>query len=230
MVQEVSKTPKPGLDTVTVSSPSEQGVKVVEQANTAKQESVSSESESEEEAEYHPNSSLSISHTQIPEEKEEDVEQEEKKEGEPAELDAPDASAVPAEVSLLEEKNQKEAEEEAVMKNTEEEKRGEREVDGSADHPVITPEEVPNGVTLPEESVTGTAAHSDEEKDPKVNGETSLTEAELRPQVICCSEVKSSMGDPRSFPGLRSFLPALETPTCFFPSCLPQCQFSFLSA
>uniref|UniRef100_A0A7N6BWR9 FERM domain-containing protein n=1 Tax=Anabas testudineus TaxID=64144 RepID=A0A7N6BWR9_ANATE len=49
----------------------------------------------------------------------------------------------------------------------------------------------------PEEAVTGLASPAeDEEEEPKVNGESSLVEAELRPQVICCSEppvVKTEM-------------------------------------
>uniref|UniRef100_A0A8C9WQV1 Erythrocyte membrane protein band 4.1 like 2 n=1 Tax=Sander lucioperca TaxID=283035 RepID=A0A8C9WQV1_SANLU len=71
VVQEVSIAPKPGLVTVTASSPAdppaeqetreqevtveEEEVVVAEEAKVSKQESVSSESESEEEAEYHPN-------------------------------------------------------------------------------------------------------------------------------------------------------------------------------
>lgn len=67
---------------------------------------------------------------------------------------------------------------------------------------MMTPDEAPNGVTLPEESVSGMATPAEEEEEPKMNGEAFLVEAEPRPQVICCSEVKSSLGRLRSFPGL----------------------------
>uniref|UniRef100_A0A8C3ARS6 Erythrocyte membrane protein band 4.1 like 2 n=1 Tax=Cyclopterus lumpus TaxID=8103 RepID=A0A8C3ARS6_CYCLU len=109
VVQEVSIAPKPGLVTVTTSSPAEPPAEqetleqevtvekeavVAEEVKAAKQESVSSESESEEEAEYHPN--VSICHTQIPEE-----EEEEEEEVKMAEQDAtaPDAPSLPAEVT-----------------------------------------------------------------------------------------------------------------------------------
>ncbi|XP_044025754.1 band 4.1-like protein 2 isoform X13 [Siniperca chuatsi] len=217
VVQEVSKAPKPGLVTVTISPPAdspaeqetrEQEVKVeeevVEEAKVAKQESISSESESEEEAEYHPNVSVSISHTQIPEEKEEEEEQEKKQEDKTAEQDvsAPDALSLPAEVSQPVEATSREGEEsrqedaEAEKKYAEEEKEGERETEESADDPMGTPDEAPNGLPLPEESVTGMVAPAEEEEKPKLNGEASLVEAEPRPQVICCSEppvVKTEM-------------------------------------
>ncbi|XP_073348794.1 band 4.1-like protein 2 isoform X2 [Pagrus major] len=203
VVQEVSKAPKPGLVTVTISSPPEQTreqeVKVVEEVEVAveakavKQESVSSESESEEEAEYHPNVSVSISHTQIPEEKEEEVEQE-KKEEKSSELDtsAPDTPALPVEVSQPVETTIREGEDTGAEKKNAEEEQGVM-TEESTDEPMLTPEEAPNGLTLPEESVTMTA---EEEEEPKMNGEASLVDAELRPQVICCSEppvVKTEM-------------------------------------
>uniref|UniRef100_A0A671YBJ7 Erythrocyte membrane protein band 4.1 like 2 n=1 Tax=Sparus aurata TaxID=8175 RepID=A0A671YBJ7_SPAAU len=201
VVQEVSKAPKPGLVTVTISSPPEehtreQEVKVGEEVEVAveakavKQESVSSESESEEEAEYHPNVSVSFSNTQIPEEKEEEeeVEQEKKEEEKTSEQDtsAPDAPALPVEVSQPVETTIREGEEDtgAEKKNAEEEQGGVTEE--STDDPMLTPEEAPNGLTLPEESVTMTA---EAEEEPKMNGEASLVEAEPRPQVICCSEL-----------------------------------------
>uniref|UniRef100_A0A8P4K8R6 Erythrocyte membrane protein band 4.1 like 2 n=1 Tax=Dicentrarchus labrax TaxID=13489 RepID=A0A8P4K8R6_DICLA len=212
VVQEVSKAPKPGLVTVTISSPVEQEtreqevkveekVEVAEEAKAAKQESISSESESEEEAEYHPNVSISISHTQIPEEKEED-EEKEKKEDKTVEHDAPatEAPSLPAEISQPIEATIQEGEESrkvdagADKKNAEEQNDGERETEESTDDPMITPDEAPNGFTLPEESVTGMAPP--EEEEPKMNGEASLVEAEPRPQVICCSEppvVKTEM-------------------------------------
>ncbi|XP_035534040.1 band 4.1-like protein 2 isoform X2 [Morone saxatilis] len=213
VVQEVSKAPKPGLVTVTISSPEEQEtreqevkveekVEVAEEAKAAKQESISSESESEEEAEYHPNVSVSISHTQIPEEKEEDEEKEKKEEDNTVEHDmpAPEAPSLPAEISQPVEATIQEGEESrkedagAEKKNAEEENDGERETEESTDDPMITPDEAPNGFTLPEESVTAVAPP--EEEEPKMNGEASLVEAEPRPQVICCSEppvVKTEM-------------------------------------
>ncbi|XP_076612583.1 band 4.1-like protein 2 isoform X9 [Chaetodon auriga] len=210
VVQEVSKAPKPGLVKVTISSPAEQEtreqevkvgqeVAVAVEATAAKQPSVSSESESEEEAEYHPNVSVSISHTQIPEEKEEEEEQQKKEEDKPVEQDTsvPDAPSLPAAVSQPVEATSREEEEPrkenagAEMKKKEEEKEGERETEESTDDPMVTPEEAPNGLTLPEESVTAPA-----QEEPKMNGEASLVEAEARPQVICCSEppvVKTEM-------------------------------------
>lgn len=210
----------------------EEEVAVAEEVKAVKQESISSESESEEEAEYHPNVSVSISHTQIPEEKEEEEEQEKKEEEKTAEQDmtVPDAPSLPAEVSQPVEAPGREGEEsqredaEAEKKNAEEEKEGARETEESTDDPMVTPDEAPNGITLPEERVTVTVAPAEEEEEPKMNGEASLVEAEPRPQVICCSEVKSSLGRLRIFPGFWSLLPTVETPT-FFPSCLPQCRY-----
>ncbi|XP_039636993.1 band 4.1-like protein 2 isoform X4 [Perca fluviatilis] len=217
VVQEVSIAPKPGLVAVTTSSPAgppaeqetreqevtvEEEVAVAEEAKVSKQESVSSESESEEEAEYHPNVSVSICHTQIPEEKEEEEEQEEEADDKTAAeqgMSAPDAPSLPAEVSQAVEATGQEVEEDAgaeKRKNAEEEKEAEREMEESADDPMMTPEEAPNGHALPEESATGMVAPAEEEEEPKMNGEASLAEAEPRPQVICCSEppvVKTEM-------------------------------------
>ncbi|XP_059212002.1 band 4.1-like protein 2 isoform X6 [Centropristis striata] len=215
VVQEVSIAPKPGLVTVTSSSPAgppapeqetreqevaakEEEVVVVaeKEAKAAKQESISSESESEEEAEYHPNVSVSI--CQIPEEKEEEEEQQQQQQVEEKEKEQDmSAPSLPAEVSQpVEETNQEEEEprkEEAEkMRNVEELKEAEE----STDDPMMTPEEAPNGHSLPEESFTDTAAPAEEEEEPKMNGEASLVEAEARPQVICCSEppvVKTEM-------------------------------------
>lgn len=197
-----------------------------EHANAAKQESASSESESEEEAEYRPNVSVSFSHTQIPEVKEEEEEEEEQEkmtEEKKAEEDAtvPDVPCPPAEVSQPVEAPSQEEEtrrEEAGVKDSE--KEGGKEAEESTDDPMVTPEETPNGLALHEESVTVAHAPAEEEeekeKEPKMNGEASLVEAEPRPQVICCSEVKSSPGRPRSFPGLRFFLPAVRNLHLFF--------------
>uniref|UniRef100_I3IW92 Erythrocyte membrane protein band 4.1 like 2 n=1 Tax=Oreochromis niloticus TaxID=8128 RepID=I3IW92_ORENI len=182
---------------------------VVEEAKPRKEESISSESESEEEAEYHPYLPVSISHTQIPEEKEEEEEQEKQEEDKTAELQvlASDASSLPAEViqpaeetSREEEESRKEddteTEETEKTTNAEEEKEVERETEESTDDPMVTPDEAPNGLTLPEEGVTVIDAHAEEEEEPKMNGEPSLIEAEPLPQVICCSEppvVKTEM-------------------------------------
>lgn len=203
---------KPEGDVVAIGSLSEPGVKTSEPTNVAREESVSSESESEEEAEYHPNVSVSIARTQIPEEKEEELEQGEKKEEKLVEPDtaAPGVTSAPAEVSQPVEATSPEEEgAQPLEKNAEEEKEEEeeeKEVVGSDEVPVIPPEEAPNGVTLSVEAATEVPAHTEEEEEPKMNGEASLAEAESRPQVICCSEVKSSLGPPWSFPRLRPFL------------------------
>ncbi|XP_063350929.1 band 4.1-like protein 2 isoform X6 [Pelmatolapia mariae] len=221
VVQEISRAPKPGLVTVAASTPAapsaeqemrEQEVEVqeeavvVEEAKPRKEESISSESESEEEAEYHPYLPVSISHTQIPEEKEEEEEQEKQEEDKMPELQvlASDASSLPAEViQPAEETRREEAEsrkeddtETEMTANAEEEKEFERETEESTDDPMVTPDEAPNGLTLPEEGVTVMDAHAEEEEEPKMNGEPTLTEAEPLPQVICCSEppvVKTEM-------------------------------------
>ena len=181
---------------------------------------------------------MSISHTKIPEEKEEEEEQEESKEDNKMmeqDISAPNASSAQTRVSQPVAATSQEGEEsrkeeaEVGMKDNTEEKEGEREVGESPEDPMMTPEEAPNGITQPEESVTGTAAPPEEEKEPKMNGETSVVEPEPRPQVICCSEVKSSPGHLQSFPGLRSFIPAVEIPTSFsflltsVPVFLPAC-------
>uniref|UniRef100_A0A8C9WT87 Erythrocyte membrane protein band 4.1 like 2 n=1 Tax=Sander lucioperca TaxID=283035 RepID=A0A8C9WT87_SANLU len=185
VVQEVSIAPKPGLVTVTASSPAdppaeqetreqevtveEEEVVVAEEAKVSKQESVSSESESEEEAEYHPNVSVSICHTQIPEEKEEEEEQEEEAEDKTAAEQGmlpPDAPSLPAEVSQAVEATSQEAEEDLEAEKSK------------------------------NESAKGMVASAEEEEEPTMNGEASLAEAEPRPQVICCSEppvVKTEM-------------------------------------
>ncbi|XP_026173822.1 band 4.1-like protein 2 isoform X5 [Mastacembelus armatus] len=214
IIQEVSKATKPGFVTVTPSSPAgppaeqetrEQEVNVQEEAKVANQESISSESESEEEAEYHPNVSVSISHTQIPEEKEEEEEQEKKEEDEMVEQDmtAPDAPFHSAAVSQPAEEASREVEEsktddaEAEEKMiSEDDKEEEPETGEYTDDPMITPEEAPKSLTLPEEAATGLVSPVVEEEEYKMNGESSLIEAELRPQVICCSEppvVKTEM-------------------------------------
>ncbi|TWW69015.1 Band 4.1-like protein 2 [Takifugu flavidus] len=187
VIQEVSKMTKPEGDVVAIGSLSEPGVKTSEPTNVAREESVSSESESEEEAEYHPNVSVSIARTQIPEEKEEELEQGEKKEEKLVEPDtaAPGVTSAPAEVSQPVEATSPEEEgAQTLEENVEEEKEEEeeKEVVGSDEVPVIPPEEAPNGVTLSAEAATEVPAHTEEEEEPKMNGEASLAEAESRPQ------------------------------------------------
>lgn len=202
---------------------------VTKEAKQSKQESVSSESESEEEAEYHPNVSLSVSHTQIPEEKEEEEELEQKEEDKrPGKLvlvtDTPDS--LPAEVGQPAGEPSQEKEESSKVTetetNAEEEKDEGRETEESTDDPMVTPDEAPDGLVLP--VATGVMVTAEEEEEPKVNGEAPLVEVEPRPQVICCSEVKSWLGRLQSSPRVSSLLPAVETPyfssCCWFPSCL----------
>lgn len=175
---------------------------IAEAAKPAKQESISSESESEEEAEYHPNVSVSISHTQIPEEKEEDEEQEKKEDDQ--NISVPDNASLPAVITPEVEESRKDDTEPEKKHNAEEEEEEEceKETEESTEDPMVTPDEAPNGLPLAEEEVQGLVAHAEEEGEPRMNGEASLVEAEPRPQVICCSEVKSSLGRLRSFPGL----------------------------
>ncbi|KAG7232471.1 hypothetical protein INR49_008819 [Caranx melampygus] len=213
VVQEVSKATKPGLITVTTSSPTEQETRepqvkveeevvIAEEAKPAKQESISSESESEEEAEYHPNVSVSISHTQIPEEKEEDEEQEKTEEDQ--NVPVPDNASLPAVIAQpaeeitpeVEESRKEDTEPEKKNRAEEEEKECEKETEESTDDPMVTPDEAPNGLPLAEEAVQGLVTHAEEDEEPRMNGEASLVEAEPRPQVICCSEppvVKTEM-------------------------------------
>uniref|UniRef100_A0A672IZ70 Erythrocyte membrane protein band 4.1 like 2 n=1 Tax=Salarias fasciatus TaxID=181472 RepID=A0A672IZ70_SALFA len=150
-------------------------------AKPKQQESISSDSESEEEAEYHPNVSVSISHTQIPEEKEEEEEQEKVEE----EREAQVVTSASAEVRQPAEEIKTEEQEKKSVEETK------REAEESTDDPMVTPDEAPNGHTLPDAGVT-----ADGGEEPKMNGEASLAEAEPRPQVICCSEppvVKTEM-------------------------------------
>lgn len=164
-------------------------------AKAPREESASSESESEEEAEYRPNVSVSISHTQIPEEREEELEleREEKKEEKTAEPAAVVSSTGPKE------------EAESAEKKTEEEEEEGKELAGPAD----VPEEAPNAGTLSAGGAATEAAPVEEGEEPKMNGEASLAEGELRPQVICCSEVKSG-ASPGVDPSSRS------SGTCLF--------------
>uniref|UniRef100_A0A665W826 FERM domain-containing protein n=1 Tax=Echeneis naucrates TaxID=173247 RepID=A0A665W826_ECHNA len=162
--QEVSKAIKPGLVTVTTSSPTEQEIRqpevkveeevvIAEEAKAAKQESISSESESEEEAEYHPNVPVAISHALIPEEKEEDEEQEKKGGDKTVEqnMSAPDAASPPAvitqpveEVIQEFEESREEDTEIETKKSADKEKEGEMETEESTDDPMVTPDEAPN--------------------------------------------------------------------------------------
>lgn len=201
VVQEVSKAAKAGLVQAAGDPPAEQEAKSKE----AKRESASSESESEEEAEYRPNVSVSFSDTHIPEEEEVENEKvkeegEEEKEVAKEEVDstvaAPDADVAPAALSQ-EEKARTEVKVEAGVNPPplEELREVEKEVEESTDDLMVTPEETPNGLAQPGEGLTGVEEEEEqEEKEPRVNGEASLGGAEPRPQVICCSEVKSSPG------------------------------------
>ncbi|XP_067337228.1 band 4.1-like protein 2 isoform X4 [Channa argus] len=223
VIQEVSKATKPEFVTVQTSSPAsppteqetsekdlkiEEEVVLVETVEEAKQTSISSESESEEEAEYHPNVSVSIAHTQIIEEIEEEEEQEKKEEDKTGELylSAPDSSTFPAEVSQPREEASQEVEESRTedtevekKKNAEDEKEGEHDTEEPTGDPMMTPDEGPNGLNQLEETVTmlgAPAEAEEEEREPKMNGESCLVETEPRPQVICCSEppvVKTEM-------------------------------------
>uniref|UniRef100_A0A665W869 FERM domain-containing protein n=1 Tax=Echeneis naucrates TaxID=173247 RepID=A0A665W869_ECHNA len=182
-----------------------QEVVIAEEAKAAKQESISSESESEEEAEYHPNVPVAISHALIPEEKEEDEEQEKKGGDKTVEqnMSAPDAASPPAvitqpveEVIQEFEESREEDTEIETKKSADKEKEGEMETEESTDDPMVTPDEAPNGLLLPEEAAQGLPPPTQEEEQPKMNGDASLAEAEPRPQVICCSEppvVKTEM-------------------------------------
>ncbi|XP_055005172.1 band 4.1-like protein 2 isoform X5 [Boleophthalmus pectinirostris] len=201
VVQEVSKTTKPVIVTVE-KVPSEPVVKieeamtVTEEEKSCKRESVSSESESEEEAEYHPNVSISISHTQIPEEKEEEIEEQEKqvKNDTPADLPPITQDTPPAEVQEVAEetKDVVESKEEVVV--VEEKPAAEPEMEESTDDPMVTPEEAPNGLPLPDDAPDATL-----EEEPKMNGQpvtVETVETERHPQVICCTEppvVKTEM-------------------------------------
>ncbi|KAM4712688.1 band 4.1-like protein 2 isoform 3-T3 [Anableps anableps] len=209
VIQEVSRAAKPGLVTVTADSPAappaaqepqdqkvkvEEEAAVVEEVNPAK---ASSESESEEEAEYHPNIPASIAQSQIPEEKEEE---EQMKEEEQQQVSAPVVPSLPVEVSQpaeevsQEEESKKEETHVEEKKDEQEEKESGRETEDSTDDPMVTPEEAPFGLMLPEETMV--ANPSEEQEQPKMNGEASLVEVDPRLQVICCSEppvVKTEM-------------------------------------
>ncbi|XP_054900063.1 band 4.1-like protein 2 isoform X8 [Poeciliopsis prolifica] len=211
VIQEVSRAPKPGVVTFTTDPPAaspaegepqDQKVKVeeeaaaVEEESPAKPEKASSESESEEEAEYHPNVSASVSQSQIPEEKEEEepMEEEQKQASAPVVPSLPVEVNQPAEEINREEESKKEEIQFEEKKDNQEEKESGRETEDSTDDPMVTPEEAPEGLMLPEESAE--AGPTEEPEQPKMNGEASLVEVDPRPQVICCSEppvVKTEM-------------------------------------
>ncbi|XP_032442034.1 band 4.1-like protein 2 isoform X9 [Xiphophorus hellerii] len=215
VIQEVSRAPKPVVVTVTADPPAaspaehepqDQKVKVeeeavvVEEVSPAKPEKASSDSESEEEAEYHPNVPASISQSQIPEGKEEEEQMKEEEE-EQKQASAPVVPSLPVEVSQPaeemsqeEEESKKEEMQVEEKKDDQEEKESGRETEDSTDDPMVTPEEEPEGLMLPEESAE--AGPTEEPEQPKMNGEASLVEVDPRPQVICCSEppvVKTEM-------------------------------------
>lgn len=178
-------------------------------AAKARQESVSSESESDEEAEYQPNLPSPISHALIPEEKEEELEKEEEKEQKPEEVEnkcVEPAFITKEDTPLPLEANQ-------PSDSMEESWTEGQSVENSTDDPMVTPDEYPNGHTPPEVGGGATAAAAStsaapvEEEEAKVNGESSLADAEPRPQVICCSEVIGSLGR-LVWASLTSFGPA----------------------
>uniref|UniRef100_A0A8C5HKJ7 FERM domain-containing protein n=1 Tax=Gouania willdenowi TaxID=441366 RepID=A0A8C5HKJ7_GOUWI len=156
---------------------SEEKVAVVEEAQPKRQESISSESESDEEAEYHPNVTVSFCHTQIPEEKEEDEEEEQEK----------------IEKDMRKEEDSSVPDSSEQTKAEEQPREGVCQADDSVSDPMMTPDKALNGHALPDEAVVTPA---EKEEEPKVNGEASVVEAQLCPQVICCSEppvVKTEM-------------------------------------
>ncbi|MED6275595.1 hypothetical protein CHARACLAT_028107, partial [Characodon lateralis] len=214
VIQEVSRVAKPGLGSVTADSPAtppaeqeprdqtvkvEEEVAAVEEVKPTEPERASSESESEEEAEYHPNVPASISQTEIPEEKEEEAEEMMKKEEE-QQVSAPVVPSLPVEVSqpteemCQEDESKKEDTYVEENKDDQEEKESGRETEESTDDPMLTPEEAPDGVLLPGETMVTNP--TEEQEQPRMNGEASLVEVDPRPQVICCSEppvVKTEM-------------------------------------
>uniref|UniRef100_A0A3B5QU45 Erythrocyte membrane protein band 4.1 like 2 n=1 Tax=Xiphophorus maculatus TaxID=8083 RepID=A0A3B5QU45_XIPMA len=211
----VTVTADPPAASPTEHEPQDQKVKVeeeavvVEEVSPAKPEKASSDSESEEEAEYHPNVPASISQSQIPEGKEEEEQMKEEEEEQkqasapvvpslPVEVSQPaSAPVVPSlpvevsqpaeEMSQEEEESKKEEMQVEEKKDDQEEKESGRETEDSTDDPMVTPEEEPEGLMLPEESAE--AAPTEEPEQPKMNGEASLVEVDPRPQVICCSEL-----------------------------------------
>lgn len=233
---------KPGLVTVTADTPvapptelepQDQKVEdeavVVEEVKLMNPETASSDSESEEEAEYQPNVPASISQSQIPEENEEEEEQmkeEEKQLKEDKEEQQAFAPALPVEVSqpaeevIREEELKQEDRCVEEKKGDQEERESGRETEDSTDDPMVTPEEAPEGLMPPEEATM--AAPTEEQEQPKMNGEASLVEADPRPQVICCSEVKPTA---ELLQGLS--LPASRRNTLFFPRCSSHRRFPF---
>ncbi|XP_028294937.1 band 4.1-like protein 2 isoform X2 [Gouania willdenowi] len=203
VIQEVSRASKPGPVLVAAVLPaeppaegesrecrvrSEEKVAVVEEAQPKRQESISSESESDEEAEYHPNVTVSFCHTQIPEEKEEDEEEEQEKIEKDMRKEE-DSSVPDSSEQTKAEEQPREAEPKAERKTSE----GVCQADDSVSDPMMTPDKALNGHALPDEAVVTPA---EKEEEPKVNGEASVVEAQLCPQVICCSEppvVKTEM-------------------------------------
>ncbi|KAI5094584.1 band 4.1-like protein 2, partial [Silurus meridionalis] len=146
------------------------------QVEAAPENSGTSESESEEEAEYHAQLPASPDSTHlITEEPENEKEQqvEPKQEVTPTE-------AEPQPVSECVE------EEESPPPN---------EPEASVDEVLVTPNETPNGHSDGPEAPSP-PAEDQEEEPPVVNGDSSHTETERVPQVICCSEppvVKTEM-------------------------------------
>lgn len=173
-----------------------------------KKASESSESESEEEAEYHPQVTFTASVNQIREEEEEEERDQERDQLEHKQEELKEEEK---ERDQKDQREEKEAEELAkvlecqpTVDQTDQspatvvvsEAEPVPEEEESADDPMMTPDEAPNGHAHPQDSThcdgqPGLVALEEEEEEPRVNGE-----AERRPQVICCSEppvVKTEM-------------------------------------
>uniref|UniRef100_A0A7N8XTV4 Erythrocyte membrane protein band 4.1 like 2 n=1 Tax=Mastacembelus armatus TaxID=205130 RepID=A0A7N8XTV4_9TELE len=172
-LQKVSKATKPGFVTVTPSSPA---------GPPAEQETREQEVNVQEEAKVANQESISSES-----ESEEEAEYH------------PNVSVSISHTQIPEEK-----EEEEEQEKKEEDEMVEQDMtapdapfhSAAVNDPMITPEEAPKSLTLPEEAATGLVSPVVEEEEYKMNGESSLIEAELRPQVICCSEppvVKTEM-------------------------------------
>uniref|UniRef100_A0A7N9AWU3 Erythrocyte membrane protein band 4.1 like 2 n=1 Tax=Mastacembelus armatus TaxID=205130 RepID=A0A7N9AWU3_9TELE len=170
---QVSKATKPGFVTVTPSSPA---------GPPAEQETREQEVNVQEEAKVANQESISSES-----ESEEEAEYH------------PNVSVSISHTQIPEEK-----EEEEEQEKKEEDEMVEQDMtapdapfhSAAVNDPMITPEEAPKSLTLPEEAATGLVSPVVEEEEYKMNGESSLIEAELRPQVICCSEppvVKTEM-------------------------------------
>uniref|UniRef100_A0A096MDN0 Erythrocyte membrane protein band 4.1 like 2 n=1 Tax=Poecilia formosa TaxID=48698 RepID=A0A096MDN0_POEFO len=166
VIQEVSRAPKPGVVTVTADPTAAPPAEHEPQDQKVKVEEEAALAEVEEVSPVKPEKASS------------DSESEEEAEYHPN---------VPASIS------QSQAEV-SQPEDDQEEKESGRETEDSTDDPMVTPEEAPEGLMVPEESAE--AGPTEDLEQPKMNGEASLVEVDPRPQVICCSEppvVKTEM-------------------------------------